>query len=29
MKFAFDELGKIDINTFGRKRKFESMLDDL
>ncbi|MCB6200829.1 NACHT domain-containing protein [Extibacter muris] len=27
--FAFDALEKIDINTFGRKRKFESMLDDL
>lgn len=27
--FLFDELEKIDINTFGRKRKFESMLDEL
>ncbi|MDE7270139.1 MAG: hypothetical protein K2N81_06655, partial [Acetatifactor sp.] len=29
MKYVFDELGKIDINTFGRKKKFESMLDEL
>jgi predicted NACHT family NTPase len=29
MHYVFDELDKIDINTFGRKRKFESMLDEL
>lgn len=29
MNYAFAELKKIDINTFGKKRKFESMLDDL
>lgn len=29
MEFVFDELEKIDINTFGKKRKFESMLDEL
>lgn len=27
--FVFDTLDKIDINTFGNKRKFESMLDEL
>ncbi len=27
--YAFQELEKIDINTFGRKRKFESMLEEL
>ena len=29
MKYVFCELDKIDINTFGKKRKFESMLDEL
>ena len=29
IKFVFDELDKIDINTFGKKKKFEAMLDDL
>lgn len=29
VKSVFDELDKIDINTFGNKKKFESMLDDL
>lgn len=29
MKYVFKELDKIDINTFGKKRKFESMLDEL
>lgn len=28
-EYAFNELDKIDINTFGRKRTFESMLDQL
>lgn len=29
MNCVFDALNKIDINTFGKKRKFESMLDEL
>lgn len=29
MNYVFEELDKIDINTFGKKRKFESMLDEL
>ena len=29
MDYVFNELDKIDINTFGKKRRFESMLDDL
>lgn len=29
MNYVFGELDKIDINTFGKKRKFESMLDEL
>lgn len=29
MDYVFNELEKIDINTFGKKRKFESMLDEL
>lgn len=29
MNYVFDELGKIDINTFGKKEKFETMLDEL
>ena len=29
VEYAFNELDKIDINTFGRKRSFESMLDQL
>ena len=29
MSYVFGELDKIDINTFGKKRKFESMLDEL
>lgn len=29
MNYVFEALDKIDINTFGKKRKFESMLDEL
>ena len=29
MTYVFEELDKIDINTFGKKKKFESMLDEL
>ena len=29
MDYVFGELKKIDINTFGKKKKFESMLDEL
>lgn len=29
MNYVFKELDKIDINTFCKKRKFESMLDEL
>lgn len=29
MNYVFKELDKIDMNTFGRKRKFESMLENL
>lgn len=29
MNYVFDALDKIDINTFGKERKFESMLDEL
>lgn len=27
--YAFDELNNIDINTFGREKRFEAMLDEL
>ena len=29
MNFVFNALNKVDINTFGKKRKFESMLEEL
>lgn len=29
MNYVFSELDKIDINTFGKRKKFESMLDEL
>ena len=27
--YIFEELNKIDLNTFGKKKRFEAMLDDL